>query len=1263
MNKKTILITVAIILILGGAYAGSLTRSFSQNIVEQGQSITVSLTLVIDESVEKYLAIEETVPSGWVISDPGTGDIDPQGILKWVDIENVPDGHPGPADTTYNYTVTTPNSTGTHVFSGIFQIQDMGAPANIAGQTSVTVIVPGGCLDASQCEAGEACCGGTCRAPTCVAGSECCSADGCDYEDIGCVQDLYDCTSDACSFGSCIHQLLPNMCLITNTCYDDDDSNPLNICQVCQSALNSNSWSPAPGGTVCGTTDCPPNYCIRNSSYVYSPSTCDQTCSDTSCGSCTCPPPTAIDCGTSSYCVSGSGTCSTCGENFANCDGDPLSIPACEIHLLTNNNHCGSCDNDCVANYGMNFICDDGTCVYENPCNLVDCGQRTTCTDVSGEAVCSCESGYGDCDADWGNGCEIDLSSNNSNCGSCGSQCQAWQECQSGSCTTSNPCINDVTGQPLDDLTSCGTGQYCCAGSCSTAPASCPDCQTTNYTCSGSSLVCGNEAYGESCIDDGLPCTNDICGQGASAGTCTHPLRAEGSTCGVQNSCNSEDLLCTLLACSATGECNVPSNCNTCGAVECPEGASGSCLRTCRVDACEDCAPSCIETACDDDQDNDNDGFIDDDDPDCSECFGQEDGTGCISDGLDCTDDVCESNSCAHNLQENTCLIGGICFDQGDLNPDNDCQECISGLAWDDAADESSCDDGDVCTVSDSCSAGSCVSGGQMDCGSDAGCVDSGGTPICVCDEGFFDCDEDTTNGCEVTDPVDCPCPEGDERECQTGRGCSGTQTCTSSEWGSCDALPSGFCTPEDTQDCVPVFEEIACAALTGTETCDPCGAGYGICIPDAGEVCCPDSAKDCTTAAGCSGSHTCDATGQWPECQIGDTVCSPDAVEACTPIVGGIECAALSGSSVCDSCGTGVGECFGPASAVCCPSQVQGCSVGECPGTQTCNAAGTWATCAKNDATCGTGGGGNGGGGGGGGGGAKLTVHIIGACVNQPVSVEVLNTLGNPAVNAAVRVSKDRVTVEIKTTNTGGKVEFILEETGEYTFYTTKPMYYANIQEINVINCVPPQISFEPELETGEIQTIMIIGSDGNAIRDFNVLITYPDSTTALLFAQDGVVQLPVEFLGAYTATIIAPGLERTVNFEGINPGQIVPPINPNARQTVSALFGAETVESPNFLIIWILSIAVISGLIIEVTKLKPGWFRVFMAISYTTLPLVVNFYTGNIWISFVTIAIQTTILTTLWFKIWKMRMVVDKIKALQGKSASKSKPASKNP
>ena len=57
----------------------------------------------------------------------------------------------------------------------------------------------------------------------------------------------------------------------------------------------------------------------------------------------------------------------------------------------------------------------------------------TSCGGGAGCAISSCSPNRGNCDGVYANGCEIDTSSNNSHCGSCGSAC-AIGSCASGSC-------------------------------------------------------------------------------------------------------------------------------------------------------------------------------------------------------------------------------------------------------------------------------------------------------------------------------------------------------------------------------------------------------------------------------------------------------------------------------------------------------------------------------------------------------------------------------------------------------------------------------------------------------------------------------------------------------------------------------------------------------------------------------------------------------------------------------------------------------------
>jgi len=92
----------------------------------------------------------------------------------------------------------------------------------------------------------------------------------------------------------------------------------------------------------------------------------------------------ARDCGCSANaCPSGSEHCSSCDT----CD------------WLGSAAHCGTCSNNCevLAEAGStSWKCDNGSC-----------------------AVASCNQGYGDCDANPLNGCEVDLTTNPKYCGGC----------------------------------------------------------------------------------------------------------------------------------------------------------------------------------------------------------------------------------------------------------------------------------------------------------------------------------------------------------------------------------------------------------------------------------------------------------------------------------------------------------------------------------------------------------------------------------------------------------------------------------------------------------------------------------------------------------------------------------------------------------------------------------------------------------------------------------------------------------------------------
>ena len=50
------------------------------------------------------------------------------------------------------------------------------------------------------------------------------------------------------------------------------------------------------------------------------------------------------------------------------------------------------------------------------------------------DGACGCDEGYGNCDGDWSNGCEVDLNTDPNNCGACSNACDPGETCENGEC-------------------------------------------------------------------------------------------------------------------------------------------------------------------------------------------------------------------------------------------------------------------------------------------------------------------------------------------------------------------------------------------------------------------------------------------------------------------------------------------------------------------------------------------------------------------------------------------------------------------------------------------------------------------------------------------------------------------------------------------------------------------------------------------------------------------------------------------------------------
>ena len=222
-----------------------------------------------------------------------------------------------------------------------------------------------------------------------------------------------------CNFANATSTCTSGVCSLNcNAGYGNCDNIKSNGCEV---NLNTSLFNCGACGTACGTY----------------PNTTSSTCSGGVCG------------------IGG------CSAGFANCDN--VTSNGCETYLINNPYNCGGCGIVCptypntTSSTCSAGVCGIGGCsvgyancdnVTSNGCetslntpnNCGGCGiacqfgpnSTPSCT----AGICSliCNAGYGNCDGLPGNGCEVNLSTNHNNCGTCGHVCTNVQSCVGGVC-------------------------------------------------------------------------------------------------------------------------------------------------------------------------------------------------------------------------------------------------------------------------------------------------------------------------------------------------------------------------------------------------------------------------------------------------------------------------------------------------------------------------------------------------------------------------------------------------------------------------------------------------------------------------------------------------------------------------------------------------------------------------------------------------------------------------------------------------------------
>ncbi len=269
------------------------------------------------------------------------------------------------------------------------------------------------------------------------------------------------------------------------------------------------------------------------------------------------------------------GACTyTCAAGFADCDNDPSN--GCEANLNTDSNRCGACTTRCdLAN--ATAACTMGQC-----------------------AVAMCAAGFGDCDGNAANGCETNTGTSVSHCGACGTVCMgadnAVPACAAGRCAiTCNAGFGNCDGNAANgcEVNTTNTASHCggCGRACtvSNGTAGCAMSQCTVASCAAGFDDCDGMASNGCEASLSAPTTCGRCGNACSVPANATATCAAMGVCGF--ACGADFADCDRNAANGC-EVNVANgnarNCGGCG-VECglARAVSTCVARTCRVESCE----------------------------------------------------------------------------------------------------------------------------------------------------------------------------------------------------------------------------------------------------------------------------------------------------------------------------------------------------------------------------------------------------------------------------------------------------------------------------------------------------------------------------------------------------------------------------------------------------------------------------------------------------------------------------------------------------
>ena len=453
-----------------------------------------------------------------------------------------------------------------------------------------------------------------------------------------------------------------------------------------------------------------------------------------------------------------------------------------------------------------------------------------------------------------------------------GIRCGAGQTCRSGACVDLVDPSPDAGGPMLD------------AGMPDAPPVICDsegDCDDGNY-CNGTETCLDARCQPGAVVDcsDSFECTDDVCmGDG-----CMRIPVDERCTAAAGGVCD-----------PATG-CQYPvCNADTCTAGPCETATcrGTTCVRESRCGSTEECCGgACVPLNC--------------------------------NDGMPCTDDFCGMGAggveaCQHPSRvgtcndANACTIGETCdagargecgggtarsCDDTNVCTRDDCDPLV-GCA-NTADDTLPFDDGDGCTVGDTCRGGRGVPGMARDCDDGIACtVDGCAAGVCT----------------HV--PMDSRCTASSGGTCSVTAGC---------QYGTCPAVP---CTATDACE---VANCVGGVCMRSPRCPGQVCCGGACCVPDGNActdtACVSGACANVNNAAGCNDGDPCTSGDV---CADGRCTASPTCPASTVPCVT-TTCA----GGVCGSTAAGDGATCSDGNAC---SSGDTCTAGVCRGTDTvCN-------------------------------------------------------------------------------------------------------------------------------------------------------------------------------------------------------------------------------------------------------------------------------------------------------------------------------------